>query len=108
MDTSIVKKYEWEVVADSFTLQALAEALNRVSIKTIGPFLEMARIAREFRCGVVADDFAPTTLARALNRLTAADFGRMKSGSEKAAHVYTAENYTEKVGEIVASVPKEF
>ena len=31
-----------------------------------------------------------------------------KAGSEKAAHVYTAENYTEEVREIVASVLEEF
>ncbi len=74
----------------------------------IGPSPEMARIVREFGCGVVADDFAPTSLARALNRLTAADIDRMKAGSEKAAHVYTAENNAKKVREIVTSVLKEF
>jgi glycosyltransferase involved in cell wall biosynthesis len=74
----------------------------------IGPSPEMARIVREFGCGVVADDFAPTSLARVLNRLTAADIGRMKAGSEKAAHVYTAENNAKKLQEIVASVLKEF
>jgi hypothetical protein len=74
----------------------------------IGPSPEMARIVREFDCGIVADDFTPATLARALNSLTAADVDRMKAGSEKAAHVYTAENYAEKVREIVTSVLKEF
>ena len=74
----------------------------------IGPSPEMARIVRQFDCGIVADDFAPATLACALNSLTAADVDRMKAGSEKAAHVYTAENNAEKVREIVTSALKEF
>jgi glycosyltransferase involved in cell wall biosynthesis len=74
----------------------------------IGPSTEMARIVREFECGIVADDFGPATLARALNSLTAVDVDRMKAGSEKAAHVYTAENNAEKMREIVTSVLKEF
>ena len=74
----------------------------------IGPSPEMARIVREFRCGIVADDFAPASLARALNRLTVAKIDQMKAGSERAAHVYTAEKNAEKVCEIVTSVLKEF
>jgi hypothetical protein len=70
----------------------------------IGPSPEMARIVREFGCGIVADDFTPVSLARSLNRLTVADIDRMKAGSEKAAHVYMAENNADKVREIVASV----
>lgn len=74
----------------------------------IGPSPEMARIVREFDCGIVADDFVPSSLARALNQLTSADIDRMKIGSDRAAHVHTAEKNAEKLREIVASVLKEF
>jgi hypothetical protein len=56
----------------------------------------------------VTGDFAPTSLDRALNRLTATNIGRINAGLEKAAHVYTAENYAEKLREVVTSVLKEF
>lgn len=70
----------------------------------IGPSPEMARIVREFRCGVVADDFEPASLARVLNRLTSVDIDRMKTGSERAAQVHTAERNAEKLREVVAGV----
>lgn len=72
----------------------------------IGPSPEMARIVREFGCGIVADDFAPSSLARVLNQLTSPDIDRMKSGSDRAARVYTAENNAERMRRIVDSVLK--
>lgn len=73
----------------------------------IGPSPEMARIVREFGCGVVAEDFSPRSLARLLKNLTAEDIDRMKTGSDRAAHVHTAEKNAEKLREIAASVLKE-
>jgi glycosyltransferase involved in cell wall biosynthesis len=72
----------------------------------IGPSPEMARIVREFGCGIVADDFAPSSLARVLNQLTPPDIDRMKSGSDRAARVHTAENNAERMRRIVDSVLK--
>jgi hypothetical protein len=46
--------------------------------------------------------------ASALNRLTVANIGRIKAGSAKATHIYTAEIFAEKVREIVAPLLKEF
>ena len=58
----------------------------------IGPSPAMAEIVQDWDCGVISPSFAPEDFAAALGQLTAAEVERLKRNSDRAAHVFTAEN----------------
>jgi hypothetical protein len=70
----------------------------------IGPSPEMARIVQDHDLGVVSDDFSPQSLAQRLMHLDHAQINYYKQQSHKAARIFSAEQNTAIVQDLVEKV----